>query len=88
MNFSQYREFFAALEHFKFVERTMPMSGGRYENDAEHSWNLAMLALTLAPNYPELSLEKCLQYALIHDLGELFVDGEYALKDVYLYDEE
>jgi 5'-deoxynucleotidase YfbR-like HD superfamily hydrolase len=44
----------AELEKFKLVDRTMPLPTGRHENDAEHSWNLAMWAVLLAPEYPEL----------------------------------
>ncbi len=72
---------FEELEKFKFVERTMPLWNGRHENDAEHSWNLAMWALLLAPEF-WLDVQKCLTYALIHDLGELYAG------DTYFYDEE
>lgn len=72
----------AELEKFKFVDRTMPLGNGRHENDAEHSWNLAMWALLLAPEYPELDVRKCLEYAIVHDLGELYAG------DTYIYDDE
>ncbi len=72
----------AELEKFKFVDRTMPLGNGRHENDAEHSWNLAMWALLLAPEYSGLDIRKCLEYALVHDLGELYAG------DTYIYDDE
>lgn len=47
-------------------------SDNRYENDAEHSWSVATLALVFSQHYPHLDREKILRYALVHDLGELY----------------
>lgn len=42
-----------------------------YENDTEHSYNLAMTAWFLAQWFPELDKNKVIQYALAHDLVEI-----------------
>lgn len=42
------------------------------ENDAEHSWQLAFLAMYIIQTYEfNYSLDKVLQYALLHDLVEI-----------------
>lgn len=48
------------------------LPNGRYENDAEHSWSVAALTLAFLDHYPHLDREKCLRYAITHDLGELY----------------
>jgi putative hydrolase of HD superfamily len=63
----------AELDSLKMVERRTYVDGGtRLENSAEHSWHVAMTAWALSKHLQyEVSLEKLLQLALIHDLGEL-----------------
>jgi len=65
------------------VRRTRLLDNTRYENDAEHSWHLAIMALVLCrhANQPELDLLKVLKMVLIHDLVEIDAG------DTYLYDE-
>ena len=45
------------------------------ENDAKHSWSIAMFILCLMPDleaeFGELNKEKLLTMAIIHDMGEL-----------------
>lgn len=41
-----------------------------------------MWVMVLAPEYPGLDVRKCMEYALIHDLGELYAG------DTYIYDEQ
>jgi 5'-deoxynucleotidase YfbR-like HD superfamily hydrolase len=54
---------------------TVPEGQRRNENDAEHSWSVAMLACTLAPHIdPGLDIGKVSQFAIVHDLVELFAD--------------
>lgn len=60
---------------FYGIKRDMyiPAENERRENDAEHSWSLAVLALILANTVdPKLRLDKVLSYALIHDLVEIY----------------
>lgn len=49
------------------------LSEAHCESVAEHTFGVAMLALLLGRNRPELNLEKVLRLALIHDLGEAHV---------------
>jgi putative hydrolase of HD superfamily len=51
----------------------------RRENDAEHSWHLALYAVTLAP--PDLDLARVLKMVLVHDLVEIDAG------DTFLYDD-
>jgi len=61
---------------FSLIERDMsiPMENGhRQENDAEHSWSIALVACTLAPHIdPTLDIGLVSQYALVHDLVEIY----------------
>ena len=46
--------------------------GTRFENAAEHSWHLALFALTLAPHAPEgVSIDRVIRMLLLHDLVEI-----------------
>ena len=65
--------FIEELNTFKSIERIMSLPNlDRNESDAEHSWHLAMFVMVFASSYPILSMTKCLQLALIHDLPELY----------------
>jgi 5'-deoxynucleotidase YfbR-like HD superfamily hydrolase len=59
---------------FYRVQRHTPlrMEDGRWENDAEHSWSVALFACALAPHIdPALDVGKICQYATVHDLVEV-----------------
>lgn len=58
------------------VKRTLcDHPNGRAENDAEHSFMLALIATSLAEEYfPELDSGLVSKYAVIHDLVEAYVD--------------
>ncbi|HEY1835727.1 MAG TPA: HD domain-containing protein [Candidatus Saccharimonadales bacterium] len=59
---------------FYQIERTVPLrfAPRRYENDAEHSWSLALFACALAPRVdPKLDVGKVAQFAIVHDLVEI-----------------
>src|SRR5690242_19476962 len=50
-----------------------PIEPRRYENDVEHSWSVAFLACSLAPEIDKtLDLGKIAQFAIVHDLLEVF----------------
>lgn len=50
-----------------------PIEPRRFENDAEHSWSVAFLACSLAPEIdPSLDVGKIAQFAAVHDLVEVF----------------
>jgi 5'-deoxynucleotidase YfbR-like HD superfamily hydrolase len=60
---------------FYHVKRTTPLPIGerRWENDAEHSWAVAFLACSLAPQIdPKLDLGKVAQFAIAHDVVEVY----------------
>lgn len=60
---------------FYALERDLPLpiQNHRNENDAEHSWSLALLACSLAPEIdPQLDVGKICQYAVVHDLVEVY----------------
>ena len=55
------------------VRKTKNVSNDRYENDAEHSWHICMMAMTLQ-RYSNTSIDisKVLQMLIVHDLGEIY----------------
>jgi putative hydrolase of HD superfamily len=62
---------------FYHVKRDMllPIGERRRENDAEHSWALAVLACALAPQIDSnLDVGRVSQYAIAHDLVEVYAD--------------
>jgi putative hydrolase of HD superfamily len=65
--------FLLEIDALKLTERRSYIGGGkRLENSGEHSWHVAMAAWALARYLAwDVSLEKVLKLALIHDLGEL-----------------
>lgn len=58
------------------------LDDSRYENDAEHAWHLAVMAIILAEhsNTKQLNLAKVIKMVLIHDLVEIDAG------DTFLYD--
>jgi 5'-deoxynucleotidase YfbR-like HD superfamily hydrolase len=52
---------------------SVPIKPRRLENDAEHSWALALIACALAPEVDDgLDVGKVCMFAVIHDLVELY----------------
>jgi putative hydrolase of HD superfamily len=65
------------------LRRTYHIDGARHENDAEHSWHLALYAMTLAEYADEeIDISKVIKLVLVHDLVEVYAG------DTYIYDEE
>ena len=64
------------IDKVKNILRQTHLSGhGRRENDAEHSWHLAMLAMILEEYSAEkIDIERVLKIALVHDLIEVNAD--------------
>jgi len=51
----------------------------RRENDAEHSWHIALMAMTLAEYVPfEIDLDRVIRMALVHDLVEIYAGDTFA----------
>lgn len=66
-------DFILELDKLKGVTRkTRPIGLDRYENSAEHSWQIAMLASSLA-HYAEtaVDLDRVIGMLLVHDIGEI-----------------
>jgi putative hydrolases of HD superfamily len=66
-------DFILELEKLKGVTRkTRPLGLDRYENSAEHSWQLSILAVSLA-RYAESSVDinRVVRLLLVHDIGEI-----------------
>lgn len=75
--------FIYELDQLKSVLRqTVLADGSRQENSAEHSWHLAMTALTLAPLAdPPVNVERAVRILLVHDIVEIDAG------DVFIYDD-
>lgn len=66
-------DFVLELDRLKGVTRkTRPIGLDRYENSAEHSWQIALLAASMA-QYAEapVNVDRVVQMLLIHDVGEI-----------------
>jgi putative hydrolase of HD superfamily len=69
------REFLDILhvaERLKDTPRHCTTSKGRRESVAEHSWRIALMAMLLKSEFPELDIDRVTRMCLIHDLGECF----------------
>ncbi|MFH1268335.1 MAG: HD domain-containing protein [Planctomycetota bacterium] len=67
-------EFLIEIDKLKGVFRqTWLMDGSRRENDAEHSWHLAVMAVLLSEYAaePDLDLAQAVRMVLVHDLVEI-----------------
>jgi putative hydrolases of HD superfamily len=75
-------EFILELEKLKAVQRkTKPLGLERYENSAEHSWQVSLLALVLAKFANEtVDIARVMKMLLLHDIGEIDAD------DVFFFD--
>ncbi|MDF5754893.1 HD domain-containing protein [Spongiactinospora sp. TRM90649] len=66
----------------RVIRRNTLMDGSRRENDAEHSWYLGMLAMTLAEYAPpETDLARVVAMLLVHDIVEIDAG------DTFIYDD-
>ena len=66
-------DFILELDRLKGVTRKTRVLGlGRYENSAEHSWQIAMLAASLLPHAPApVDAGRVIGMLLVHDIGEI-----------------
>ena len=70
MNPEQLIDFLGILEKLKCNTRHNWTTNGRQESVAEHSWRLAVLAMLMEEDFPELDMNKVIRMCLIHDWGE------------------
>jgi putative hydrolase of HD superfamily len=76
-------EFIIEIDKMKNIFRQNYIcDGSRRENDAEHSWHLAMLVITLSEYFENVNILKSLKMVLIHDLVEIYAG------DTFAYDEK
>src|SRR5437867_1382670 len=75
-------EFILEIDKMKQVlRRTLLTYGSRLENDAEHSWHMAVMALLLAEYAGQpVDLLRVVRMVLIHDLVEIDAG------DCFIYD--
>lgn len=65
----------------RVIRRNSLIDGSRRENDAEHSWHAAMMAMTLAEHAPPgTDMAKVVEMLLIHDIVEIDAG------DTFIYD--
>lgn len=66
-------DFILELDKLKGVTRkTRPLGLDRYENSAEHSWQIALLAASLAPfAETKIDIDRVICMLLVHDIGEI-----------------
>ncbi|HEX8251989.1 MAG TPA: HD domain-containing protein [Thermoanaerobaculia bacterium] len=77
-------DFVIELDKLKGVTRkTRPLGLERYENSAEHSWQIAMLAAAMAP-YAEtpVDINRVIAMLLVHDIGEIDTGDTIAYAEV------
>ena len=76
--------FLMEIDKMKTVlRRTLVADGSKRENDAEHSWHLAMYSMVLyeyADNPENIDLNRVIRMVLVHDLVEVYAG------DTFCYD--
>ncbi|WP_420320377.1 HD domain-containing protein [Flagellimonas sp.] len=75
-------KFIKEIDKLKYIQRkTKLFNSNRHENDAEHCWHLAMMAIVLLEHANErIDLLKVLKMVLIHDVVEIDAG------DTFIYD--
>jgi putative hydrolase of HD superfamily len=74
--------FIKEIDNLKYIQRkTKLFNSDRHENDAEHSWHLAMMTIVLAEHSDKpIDVLKVLKMVLIHDIVEIDAG------DTFIYD--
>ncbi|MGN1142551.1 MAG: HD domain-containing protein [Oliverpabstia sp.] len=74
------KDFLLEVDKMKQIYRQTHIRGGsRQENDAEHSWHLALMAFLLSEHAnEEVDVLKVMKMVLIHDLVEIDAGDTYA----------
>jgi putative hydrolase of HD superfamily len=72
--------FILEVEKLKTIlRRTLLLDGSRVENDAEHTWQLALMAMVLVEHSDEpVDLLRVLKMLLIHDIVEIDAGDTFA----------
>lgn len=79
----QQMQFALEVDKLKYITRQTYLSkGDRKENDAEHSWHLAMLAMLLSEHSEEpVDVLKVMKMVIIHDIVEIDAGDTYCYDD-------
>lgn len=74
--------FIKEIDKLKYIQRkTKLFNSNRHENDAEHSWHLAMMTIVLASHSDKpIDVLKVVKMVLIHDIVEIDAG------DTFIYD--
>ena len=78
---AQQIRFIVEVDRLKEIFRqTVLINSRRPENDAEHSWHLCLIVLTLAEhaNAPQLDVLRVLKMLILHDLVEIDAGDTFA----------
>lgn len=89
--FQQQLGFLTEIDKLKSITRqTLLMDGETNENDAEHSWHLAMAVMILHEHgeAKHVDLLKVMKMVLIHDIVEIDAGDTYAYDEGAHYDKE
>ena len=72
------------IDKEKFIQRKTYLTGGeRFENDAEHAWHMAIMAILLSDYSNEkIDIHKVVSILLIHDLVEVYAGDTFAYDEV------
>lgn len=65
-------KFLKEIEKLKSVTRHSWTSSGRQESVPEHSWRMAVMALALEKEFPEINIKRVIELAIVHDFGEAY----------------
>jgi putative hydrolase of HD superfamily len=81
-NLSKQVSFIKEIDKIKYIQRkTKLFNSDRTENDAEHSWHLAMMTIVLAEHSDTpIDVLKVIKMVLIHDIVEIDAG------DTFIYD--
>lgn len=82
-------QFIIEIDKLKHVLRqTILIDKSRRENDAEHSWHLAMMAIVLSEYAnPQVDLLRVLKMVLIHDLVEIDAGDTFCYDAIAVQDQ-
>ncbi len=83
-------EFIVECDKLKEIFRqTLLTQSRRQENDAEHSWHLALCVIVLSEhaNFPELDVLRVLKMLIIHDLVEIDAGDTFAYDTARMVDQ-
>ncbi len=78
--FEQQMQFILEIDKMTRIERrTLLVDGSRRENDAEHSWHIAVMAMLLREYAaPDVDVARAVQMCLVHDLIEIYAGDTFA----------